>query len=234
MADKKVPFFAASAGEEPAAAAAVTEEKNLEQEIEEMTQQELSKLKRASNLRNANGVDYAPWMKISENDEAKIKQMMKEKAVARLSRQEQERSVSGALLVDSQAQELSGGGLRTKVIDGEIELEWATSSEANTKEFLIKRRAARTEEFEVIASFPSKGLDGGQYRYLDASISPGGWVYRVTECENNGIESDICQVLVEVQTEDEQRAPVIAAVAIVAVGIAAVAAGILLDPVGGY
>jgi hypothetical protein len=233
MADKKVPFFASSGGEEPAAAA-VAEEQSLEEKIEEMTKEELGKLKRQSNLRNANGVDYAPWMKISEDDETKIKQMMKEKAAVRLSRQEQERSVSGALLVDSQAQELSGGGLRSKVIDGEIELEWATNSEANTKEFLLKRRPARTEEFEVIASFATKGPDGGEYRYLDASVSPGGWVYRVTECETNGSTNDICQVLVEVQTEQEQRGPVIAAVSIVAVGIAAVAAGIILDPVGGY
>jgi hypothetical protein len=143
--------------------------------------------------------------------------------------------------VDSQAQELSGGGLRTKVIDGEIELEWATNSETNTKGYRIKRRAARTEEFEVIASFEdwgplaSKGPDGGEYRYLDTGISgPGGWVYRITECENNGIENDICQALVEVQSEDEQKGAVIAAVAIVAVGIAAVAAGLILDPVGGY
>lgn len=243
MAEKKVPFFAANAAEEstpaPAAPADATE-KSLDEEIEDLTKEEVSKMKRASNLRNANGVDYAPWMNIDAEGEAKIRQVMKEKAEARARRQEQERQVSGALLMDSQAQELSGGGLRSKVINGEIELEWATSAEANTKGFLIKRRPARTEEFEVIASYEdwgplaSKGAEGGQYRYLDTNVSPGGWVYRITECENSGTENDICQALVEVQTEDEQKGAVIAAVSIGVIGIAALAAGILLDPVGGY
>ena len=108
------------------------------------------------------------------------------------------------------------------------------------KGFLVKRRPARTEDFEVIASFEnwgplvSKGLEGGTYRYLDDSVSPGGWVYRVTECENNGRENDICQTLIDVQTAEEQRGAVIAAVSIGVIGAAAVAAGIILDPVGGY
>jgi len=238
MADKKTPFFAS--GEPAPAAEAPAEEKSLDEEVEELTSAEMSKMKRASNLRNANGVDYAPWMNISAEDEEQIRQVMKEKAEARRKRQEQEKQVSGALLVDSQAQELSGGGLRSKIIDGDVELEWATSSEANTKGFMIKRRPARTEEFEVIASFEewgplaSKGPDGGAYRYLDTTVTPGGWVYRVTECEKNGIESDICQALVDVQTEEEQRGAVIAAVSIAVLGVAAVVAGLVLDPVGGY
>merc|ERR1712232_756011 len=126
------------------------------------------------------------------------------------------------------------------VINGDIELEWSTSSESSTKGFMVKRRAARTEEFEVIASWEdwgplaSKGPQGGSYRYLDSTISPGGWVYRITECEANGATNDICQALVDVQTEEEQKGAVIAAVAIGVFGVAAIAAGILLDPVGGY
>lgn len=234
MAEDKVPFYAA--GETKAA----KKEQSLEEEVEELTQAEVRKMKRASNLRNSNGVDYAPWMNISAEDEAKIRQVMKEKAEARRKRQIQEQTVSGALLMDSQAQELSGGGLRTKIIDGEVELEWATSSEANTLGFLVKRRPARTEGFEVIASYEdwgplaSKGPEGGAYRYLDTSVSPGGWVYRVTECEKNGNENDICQALVDVQTQEEQRGAVIAAVSIVVLGVAAVVAGIALDPVGGF
>ena len=234
MAEEPAPFFASGA-EEPKETA-----QTLEEEVDELTQVEVKKMKRASNLRNANGVDYAPWMNISADEEDKIRQVMKEKAEARRKRQIQEQSVSGALLMDSQAQELSGGGLRTKVIDGEVELEWATSSEANTKGFMIKRRPARTEDFEVIASFEewgplaSKGPEGGAYRYLDTTVSPGGWVYRITECENNGSENDICQTLVDVQTVEEQRGAVIAAVSMGVLAIAAVVAGVVLDPVGGY
>lgn len=232
------PFFASEEKDQPAPPAA--KDMTLDEEVEELTKEEVRKMKRASNLRNANGVEYAPWMNITPDEEAKIKSVMKQKAEARRKRQDQERSVSGALLMDSQAQELSGGGLKAKVIEGEVELTWATSSETSTKGFMIKRRPARTEEFDVIASYEnwgplaSKGPDGGAYSFLDTNLSPGGWVYRVTECETNGSENDICQALVDIQTEEEQRGAVIAAISIVALGVAAVVAGIVLDPVGGF
>merc|ERR1712194_448937 len=123
-----------------------------------MTREEIRKMKRASNLRNANGVEYAPWMNISPEAEAEIKKVMKQKAEARRKRKDQEAGVSGALLMDSQAQELSGGGLNIKVVsDTEIELSWATNSELSTKGFALKRRKARTEEFETIASHENWG-----------------------------------------------------------------------------
>jgi len=213
----------------------------MEEEIEELTQKEVRKMKRASNLRNSAGVEYAPWMNITPEAENEIKTVMKQKAEARRKRKDQEAGVSGALLMDSQAQELSGGGLNVKVVsENEVELTWATASETSTKGFEIKRRPARTDDFEVIASYKnwgplaSKGSDGGQYSYLDDQITPGGWVYRITECETNGSQNDICQALVDVQTAEEQRGAVIAAVGIVVLGIAAVAAGLILDPAGGY
>lgn len=212
-----------------------------EEEAEALANEEITKMKRASNLRNSNGVEYAPWMNITPEAEAEIKTVMKQKAEARRKRKDQEAGVSGALLMDSQAQELSGGGLQTKVVsDNEVELSWATNSERSTKGYAIKRRQARTEEFEVIASYEtwgplaSKGPDGGSYSFLDDGVAPGGWVYRITECETDGTENDICQALVDVQTADEQRGAVFAAIGIVVLGIAAFAAGIVLDPVGGY
>jgi hypothetical protein len=240
--DNKSPFFASEASADPSPAAPKKAEQSLEEEVEELTKAEIAKMQRASNLRNANGVDYAPWMNISADDEAKIKQMMKERTSARRQRQEQERTVSGNLLVDSQAQELSGGGLGTKVIGTDVELSWTTGKEGNTKGFIIKRRPAKTddESFEVLVSFEdwgplaSKGPEGGRYSYLDTTTSLGGYVYRVTEEETNGRTSDICQALVEVQSQEEQQGAVIAAVGIGLFGAAAVAAGILLDPVGGF
>ena len=240
MAEEKTPFFATAETPAPAAEEA-KKEMSLEEEIEELTKEEVKKMKKASNLRNANGVDYAPWMNISAEDEEKIRQVMKEKAEARRKRQLEEQTVSGALLMDSQAQELSGGGLNCKVVDeNSVELTWATSAEGNTEGFQIKRRPARTEDFTVIASYKdwgplaSKGPEGGKYSFLDDTISPGGWVYRVTECEKGGRENDICQALVDVQTADEQRGAVIAAVSITVLMAAAIAAGALLDPVGGF
>jgi hypothetical protein len=211
----------------------VTEESEAE-EIERLVQEELRKTKRMSNLRNAKGVDYAPWMNISEEDEKKIRQIMAEKAAARRKRQEQEQSVSGALLMDSQAQELSGVGLSYKIVGEDVQLEWATSRESNTKSFLVKRRAAKTETFQVLAELPSKGKDGGYYKFFDDKAGLGGWVYRVTEVENSGRESDISQCLVEVQSKEEQQGAIIAAAAFVTLLAGLVVAGVVLDPNGGF
>merc|ERR1712038_681559 len=164
------------------------------------------------------------------------RQVMKEKTEARRKRREQEKSVSGNLYFDSQAQELSGTGLTTKVIDGEVELEWATKTEKNTKGFIVKRRPAKTEEFSVVASYEdwgplvSKGADGGVYRFLDTTSTPGGWVYRISECDNSGKEADLCQCLIEVQTEEEQKAAFFAGVGIGILLLGAVVGGLLLDP----
>jgi hypothetical protein len=228
MADDKVPFFASQPEK--------TEEPSMEEEVEELVDAEMTKTRKISNLRNANGVDYAPWMNVSAEDEEKIRAVVKDKAEARRKRQLQEKSVSGNLYYDSQAQELSGTGLNAKVIDGEVELEWATKSEKNTKGFVVKRRAAKTDDFSVIASYEdwgplcSKGTDGGVYRYLDTTSTPGGWVYRVSECDNNGKESDLCQCLIEVQTESEQKAALFAGVGIGILLVLAVVGGLVLDP----
>ncbi|KAL3766149.1 hypothetical protein ACHAWU_004149 [Discostella pseudostelligera] len=214
---------------------------SMEEEIELLVQKELSKTRSMSKLRTSGGVEYAPWMGITESDEKMIRSMMREKTEARRKRQEQERNVSGNLYRDSQAQELSGTGLSYKIIDGsEVELTWATKTETNTKGFIVKRRAAKTNDYSVIASYNeygplmSKGKDGGVYRYLDSSVTPGGWVYRISEEDNMGNEADVCQCLVEVETADEQKAAVIAGVGFAVVALAAFVAGIAMDPMNGY
>lgn len=246
-----VPFFAqeteeeAQKEEEPTPAAAeltdaALDELTMEEEVELLVQKELNKTKRMSNLRNENGVEFAPWMGISEADENSIRALMREKTEARRKREEQERDVSGNLYRDSQAQELSGTGLTYKIIDGEVELEWATKSESDTKGFIVKRRAAKTNDYSVIASYKdwgplaSKGKEGGIYRFLDTTSGPGGWVYRISEEDKFGNEADICQCLVEVQTEDEQKAALIAGVGFAVFAVVAVVAGIAVDPMNGY
>lgn len=246
-----VPFFAQEetkteepTPEEPAAELDIDEEKlaelTMEEEVELLVQKELNKTKRMSNLRNENGVEFAPWMGISEADENSIRALMREKTEARRKRQEQERDVSGNLYRDSQAQELSGTGLTYKMIDGAVELEWATKSESDTKGFIVKRRVAKTNDYTVIASYKdwgplaSKGKEGGVYRFLDTTAGPGGWVYRISEEDKFGNEADICQCLVEVQTEDEQKAALIAGVGFALFAVVAVVAGIAVDPMNGY
>ncbi|KAL7523133.1 hypothetical protein ACHAWF_001296 [Thalassiosira exigua] len=227
---------AAKAAAEDAALNALS----VEEEVELLVQKELGKTKRMSNLRNEKGVEYAPWMGISEEDENKIRGLVRDKTEARRRRREQERDVSGNLFRDSQAQELSGTGLSYKILDGDVELQWATKRETDTKGFVVKRRAAKTNDYETIASheewgpLASKGRDGGIYRYLDTTAGPGGWVYRISEEDEAGNQADICQCLVEVETEDEQRAAVIAGVGFAVFAVIAVVAGIAIDPLNGY
>jgi len=262
--DNKVPFFASeeekdttsSAGATGGAAATTQEETEAkgstdgltvdydamseEEEVEALVEEEMAKTVKVSKLKTKSGVDYAPWMKVSVEDEQKVRQLMKEKATARRKRELEEQSVSGNLYLDSQAQELSGTGLNYKVVDnGAVELEWGTKTEKNTAGFLVRRRAAKTEEFTVIASYQnyaplvSQGPEGGIYRYLDETATPGGWVYRISEVDANGSEADLCQCLLEVQTEGEQRAALIAGVGAGAVLLGFVVAATLLDPYGG-
>lgn len=242
-----LPFFAQEEKKKDTSAAVVVEETDgdldamtVEDEIELLVQKELSKTKRMSNLRNANGVEFAPWMGISEVDENRIRSQMRERTEARRKRQEQERDVSGSLFRDSQAQELSGTGLSYKIIDGSVELSWATRTESNTRGFVVKRRAAKTNDYTVVASYAdygplsSKGKDGGVYRYLDETAAPGGWVYRISEVDNNGNEADVCQCLVEVETEGEQKAAIFAGVGFGIFALCAFVAGVAMDPMNGY
>lgn len=248
--ENKVPFFASE--ESPSTPAPAEPEESTtegltidynamteEEEVESLVEEEMAKTVKVSKLKTRSGVDYAPWMNVSSEDEAKVRQLMKEKAAARRRRELEEKSVSGNLYLDSQAQELSGTGLNYKIIDGMVELEWATKTEKGTAGFRVKRRAAKTEDFNLIASYEdcgplcSKGPDGGIYRYLDETVSPGGWVYRISEVDGNGGEADLCQCLLEVQTEQEQKAALIAGVGAGVALLGLVIAASVLDPYGG-
>lgn len=51
--------------------------------------------------------------------------------------------------------------MKSKIVDGEVELEWATRTEKDTRGFVVKHRPAKTSEFEELAPFQSKGEEGG-------------------------------------------------------------------------
>mmetsp|Transcript_19169 Transcript_19169/g.27285 ORF Transcript_19169/g.27285 Transcript_19169/m.27285 type:complete len:277 (-) Transcript_19169:75-905(-) len=232
--ENKIPFFARMSAEKKKdeSPKPISED----DEIEQLVREELSKKKKISNLRNAQGVDYAPWMQITQQDEEKIRQLITERKRVRDTRKEQERSVTGNLYYDSQAQELSGTGLKSKIIDGNVELRWSTKSESNSKGFIVRRRAVKTTDFKDIASYEnygplvSQGPEGGFYSYLDTTATTGGWIYRISEKSVTGEESDLCQCLVEIQTEDEQKATLAATVGIALIFVIAVVAGVSLDP----
>ena len=64
----------------------------------------------------------------------------------------------------------------------------------------------------------------------DDDASQGGWVYRVSEVSLSGVESDLCQCLVEVQSQGEKIQGLVAGVGIVVVAVGAIIAGTALDP----
>merc|ERR1719203_680486 len=111
----KVPFFAQEEAPAPDVVEEVVSEEvlddmSMEDEVELLVQQEMTKTKRMSNLRNGDGVEYAPWMGISETDENKIRSLMRDRTEARRKRQLEAQDVSGNLFRDSQAQELNPNG----------------------------------------------------------------------------------------------------------------------------
>lgn len=239
MADDKLPFFASVGKEKDTPEVTPDAEISIEDMARKEAEETIMKEKRAAKFKTKAGVEYAPWMKMDAAKEAETRQIAKEKAAIRAKQSQKEKELSGTLYFDSQAQELGGAGLNSKIIDGEVELTWVTKKETNTKGYILKRRAAKTEDFETIADYnswgplASKGPEGGVYRFLDTTTSPGGYIYRVTEVDNSGIESDLSQCLVEIQTDEEQRNTVIAAVGIAVVAISAVVAGLVLDPYAG-
>lgn len=135
-----------------------------------------------------------------------------------------------------QAMELSGVGLRTKVIDGEVELSWRTENEEGNLGFTVIKRRGKTDEWMPVASYSdwaplnSKGPSGGLYTFMDPTSEEGTWIYRVSDVNVGGQKNDLCQALVEVQSSSESVQVKVAVAGIVAVLIGAVGAAALLDP----
>jgi hypothetical protein len=158
---------------------------------------------RISKRRNDNDVVYALTNR---------QVMMGEKVNDACCQQRQAVDLSESLIHDSA---IRGKCLKYKIIDGgRVELEWASASEAGALGFVVKRRPAKTEIFDVIADFKSfSGLankGSGVYRYMDENVTPGEWFYCVTECASNGGENDLSECLIKIQKPLQQLATKIA------------------------
>jgi len=190
------------------------------------------KKKMPKGMYNADGKPYAPWMMDSVDPEA-AKRSIEERRARKAA---EKKAVQGALAVDPQAMELSGVGLKYKMIGDEVELSWGTGDETGNVGFIVTKRAGGSDDWQVVASYKdwaplnSKGPEGGQYTFMDPDSQRGPWVYRVSDVNEAGVTSDLCQTLVEVQDEGEQLAAKALAVGIVVVLGGFVAAGFLLDP----
>lgn len=181
----------------------------------------------AKSLLKPDGTPYAPWMANVRTDYDKA--VIKKKTDA-----------TGRLAADPQLAELSGVGLQWKMLGDELELSWATGAEDGNLGFVVYRRKGGDDKWVKIADFrdrpgelQSKGNQGGAYSLLVDDAQPGSWVYRVSDVNAENQVADLAQVLVEIEPEQDRLVQKIALAALLAVLAAAVALGLLLDPLSG-
>jgi hypothetical protein len=84
--------------------------------------------------------------------------------------------------------------------------------------------------FETAAQLRTKGPQGGDYVYLDDTVAPGTWVYRIVDVDTSGQKSAISQKLVEIESNSEQTQQLIVGIFFFGLAIAGVVGGIVLDP----
>ena len=111
------------------------------------------------------------------------------------------------------------------------------NDEAGNAGFIVQRRrggAANFEDLETYEKFAplrTKGPAGGSYVYLDDTADVGTWVYRVLDCDVEGVRSAVCQKLVEIESKDEQQFTFIVGGVIATLAVGLVIAGIVTDPI---
>merc|ERR1719440_2664111 len=149
-----------------------------EEEYEAEKEVELSQAaqKVVNNMKSSTGVEFAPWMKVDAEAIAKAKKEREE----RKARQAAVAGKADTMLIDPQAAELgAGGGLKSKTLsEEEIELRWSTQDEVGNAGFIVQRRKGGQPQFSDIATYETysplrtKGVDGGEYVYLDDTVAP--------------------------------------------------------------
>jgi len=186
-------------------------------------------------MRSSSGVEFAPWMKVDAEKIAAAKKAREERKARSTAA-----SRSDQMLIDPQAAELgAGGGLKSKVLsEEEVELRWSTGDESGNAGFIVQRRKGGTNNFEDIESFATfaplktKGVDGGEYSYLDDTVpGPGNYVYRICDEDTTGQRSAICQKLVEIEDASEQTQTLIVGGFLALLAVVIVGAGIASDPI---
>ena len=195
--------------------------------------------KKRSNLYNENGVAYAPWM-TRQIDEDAI-------ATARALRTQEKRRAREAVqskqgvvdILDAATSELTGLGLKTKVVDGEVELVWGTNDEEDNRGFVVEKKRVGASAWTEVAThatwapLKSKGTLGGAYTYVDPSSEEGEWLYRVVAEQADATRQITCQVGVAVESQAQQLQTKIIVGAAAAVFLGLLAAGVALDPIKG-
>jgi len=209
-----------------------------EEEMEEMETRkegEMLAKKLRSNMFNENGVAYAPWMVNQIDDEAYEAAKMMRKQRKLKQKAEMVASEGASYSTDLQADEISGQGLKYKVVNEEVELSWSTAGESCLG-YKVQKRAARTDQwmdtasYETWAPLQSKGAKGGSYTYVDPDTETGDWIYRVVDVEADGKSTVLCQAMIEVQSKGDQvvQYATLAGFGLLFAGF--MAAGVFFDP----
>lgn len=210
-----------------------------EMEVRAEAAQMVKKVK--SNMYNEKGVAYAPWMINQVDEEAyeAAKYMRKQRKIkaARdkmIANEGVDLAGRGNVLVGD---ELSGQGLKYKMVGEDVELSWFTDGEENNLGFMVQKRAARTDDWITVASYKdwgplaSKGPGGGEYSYIDPETEEGDWIYRVVDEDSKGSAAILCQALVEVQSSGDKLAQTVLLGGFGAIFIGLVVAAVSLDPI---
>ena len=200
---------------------------------------EIAKKKR-SNLYNEEGVAYAPWMvrQVDEEAVAAARAMRGyEKRRDRIALEEKQGTVN---ILDAASSELTGLGLKAKALsDEEVELMWSTDDEEANRGFLVERKAVGYSDWDEIASYASwsplksKGTLGGAYKYVDATVSEGEWLYRIVAEQSDNSRAIVCQVGAAVENSGQQLQTKVIVGGFAFLFVAALVAGDLLDPIKG-
>lgn len=175
-------------------------------------------------LLRPDGTPYAPWMGTPAEYDNSVKKSRSD--------------ATGRLAADPQLAELSGVGLSWRLLGDELELRWSTGSEEGNAGFIVSRRLAREEKWSKVSDFQdkpaellSKGKNGGDYSFLVPDPAAGAVVYRVSDVEAaTGEVSDLSQCLVDIDAPEDSSVRNIALAVLVVVLVAALAAGLSLDP----
>jgi hypothetical protein len=211
-----------------------------QEEAEIMADAENIAKKKRSNLYNENGVAYAPWMVRQVDEDAVADARAKRQYEKRLERVALEEKQGTVNILEAASSELTGMGLQaTPLSDEEVELIWSTNDEEANKGFIIERKSVGSASWEEIATYTSwsplksKGTLGGSYKYLDSTASEGEFLYRIVAEQVDNSRAIVCQVGVTVENASAQLQTKIVVGFFAFLGVAAIAAGALLDPIKG-
>ncbi|KAJ1492616.1 hypothetical protein T484DRAFT_1930759 [Baffinella frigidus] len=154
-------------------------------------------------LYGPDGVPYAPWM-VGKVSEGRTKKRPSTKTEEELKFE-----------YDGRGQELAGaggGGLNSQLVGDEVKLSFNIGTETNTRGYVITRRPGGSDDsaYKVVADYltPGASLNSGairgEYSYVDGSVEPGTWVYRVADEDMEGRKTILSQTIIEVPSNSDK------------------------------